>query len=223
MFRNLPHDDRRVGGPVPNMIILLLTILSVMVMAWVFQGVRLHKSYTGDIYATLYGGFLPYFFRYVVFRDCSESGYLRSQIGPHKIIFSVISNEEQQRTKFCIIFYNKGIMVLCYDKSTGEFWGSSKDNSWNVKRIDADGKQHIYRHLNPTRDMAAYLNRVATAFPEVHIEARMAFRDEADLTHLRSDIKAIHFSELETELKEVQADFLPDDEVKAMYKQLIQK
>lgn len=206
-----------------NMILLLLTVLGVMVLAWAFQGVRLHKSYKGDIYASLYGGFLPYFFRYVVFRDCSESGYLRSRIGVHKLVFSVISNDEQQRTKFCVIFYNKGIMVLCYDKATGEYWGSSRDDSWNVKRVEADGKQHIYRHFNPTKDMLAYLNRVAAAFPEVHMEARLAFSDSADLTHLRSDVKAIHFSDIERELKDVKADFLPDDEVKALYKKLIQK
>ena len=200
------------------MLLLLLTIL-----AWVFQGIRLHKSYKGDIYADLYGGFLPYFFRYIVFRDCSESGYLRSRIGRHKLVFSVISNEEKQRTKFCIIFYNKGIMVLCYDRSTGEFWGSSKDQSWNVKRTEMDGKQHIYRHANPTKDMLAYLNRVAATFPEVHMEARLAFPDQADLTHLRSDIKAICFSQVESELRDVKAEFLSDDEIKAMYQKLIQK
>jgi len=205
------------------MALLLMTILGVMVLAWVFQGVRLRKSYKGDIYAALFGGFLPYFFRYVVLRDCSESGYLRSRIGTHRLVFSVINNDEQQRSRFCVIFYNKGIMVLCYDRSSGEFWGSAKDDSWNVKRTQADGKQHLYRHFNPTKDMIAYLNRVAAVFPEVHMEARMAFRDEADLTHLRSDIKAIHFSDIETELKDVKADFLSDDEIKAMYQQLIQK
>ncbi len=206
-----------------NMILLVATILGVMVMAWVFQGIRLHKSYKGDIYASLYGGFLPYFFRYVVFRDCSESGLLRSQIGVHKLVFSVINNEEKQRSRFCVIFYNKGIMVLCYDRVTGEYWGSSRDNSWNVKRTEADGKQHLYRHYNPTKDMLAYLNRMATVFPDVHIEARMAFCDEADFSHLHSDVKTIHFSDICAELREVKAEFLSDDEVKAMYKRLIQK
>lgn len=213
----------KVGEKVDNMLLLLITILAVMALAWVFQGFRLHKSYKGDIYAALYGGFLPYFFRYVILRDCSESSYLRSRIGTHKLVFSVISNEAKQRVRFCIIFYNKGIMVLCYDKSTGEYWGSSRDDSWNVKRVEADGKEHLYRHLNPTKDMVAYVNRLAALYPETHMEARMAFSDEADLTHLRSDIKTVLFSQIETELREVKADFLPDDEVKALYKKLIQK
>lgn len=206
-----------------NMLLLVLTIIGVMVLSWVFQGVRLHKSYKGDIYASLYGGFLSYFFHYVVLRDCSESGYLRSRIGTHRLVFSVISNEKQQRTKFCLIFYNKGIMILCYDKASGEFWGSSRDDSWNVKRMEADGKQHMYRHFNPTQDMVAYVNRVAAVFPEIHMEARLAFADDADLSHLRSDIKVIHFKDIETELKEVKVEFLSDDEVKGLYKQLIQK
>lgn len=206
-----------------KMLLLLLTILGVLVFSWIFQAVRLYKSSKGDIYSALYGSFLPYFYRYVVIRDCSESGYLRSRIGTHKIVFSVISGEEGQKAKFCVIFYARGIMVLCYDKATGEFRGSSSGKSWNVVRRDAQGKDHIFRHHNPTEDMKAYLRRLAQVFPEVHMEARLAFSDEADLSMLHTDIRTIHFGELEEELKGVQGDLLSDDEVRGLYKKLIGK
>ena len=206
-----------------SMIMLVLTILGVLLLGWLFRGVRLHKSYRGDIYEALYGSFLPYFYRYVVIRDCSQSSYLRGQIGTHRIVFSAITNDEKQRTQFCMIFYNKGVMVICYDKAPGEYRGKPGGKSWNVVRTGQDGKEHIYRRPNPTRDIRAYLNRIVDTFPDVHIEARLAFCDSADVSRLTSEIKAIHFNEIEGELKAVKAEFLPDDEVKGMYQRLIQK
>lgn len=206
-----------------KMVMLLLTILGVMVLAWIFQGVRLYRNCKGDIYSDLYGGFLPYFYRYVVIRDCSESGYLRGKIGVHRIVFSRVGNQEKQQSKFCIVFYSKGIMVLCYDKVTGVFRGKAVGQTWNIIRTDGEGKEHFYRYPNPTYDMKAYLERVAAIFPEAHIEARLAFQDGADFSQLQSEIKAIHFSEIESELRQVQAEFLSDDEVKDLYQKLMRQ
>lgn len=205
------------------MLVLLLTIVGVLLLAWGFRGIRLYRSYKGDIYAALYGGFLPYFYRYVIIRDCSVSSYLRGRIGFHRLVFSVVTGDDQSRTRFCIIFYNKGIMVLCYEKAPGEYRGNSSAKSWNVIRTGGDGKQHIFRRSNPSKDVKAYLSRITAVFPGVHVEARLAFCDDADISQLRSDIKAIHFSEMETELKNVQAEFLTDEEITAMYQKLIQK
>lgn len=206
-----------------KMLLLLLTILGVMLFSWIFQGFRLYRSYKGDIYGALYGGFLPYFFRYVVIRDCSESWHLRSQIGTHRIVFSTITGEEKQKTKFCVIFYSKGVMVLCYDRASGKLRGGPSGKSWNVIRKEADGKEHIYRRPNPTRDLMAYLNRLREVFPNLHMEARFAFSDGVDHSQLTAGVKAINFRDLDTELKSVQAEFISDDEVGAMYRTLIGK
>lgn len=205
-----------------QMYILLLTILGVVLFFWIVQGLRLYHNCKGDLYSDLYGGFLSYFYRYVVIRDCSESGYLRSRIGTHKIVFSTIAKEENRKSKFCVIFYNRGIMVLCYDRATGQFLGRASNKDWNVIRKDKEGVSHTYRHHNPTSDMKAYLKRVAAVFPEAHLEARIAFHNQADFSKLHSDIKAIHFNELEEELKNVQADFVSDDDIKAMYKKIME-
>lgn len=201
---------------------LLLTICVVVLFFWIVQGLRLYRNCKGDLYSDLYGGFLMYFYRYVILRDCSESGYLRSRIGTHRIVFSTIAKEENRKSRFCVIFYNKGIMVVCYDKATGTFLGRASNKDWNVIRTDKEGAQHTYRHHNPTNDMKAYLTRLAGVFPEVHMEARLAFHDRADVSKLHSEIKTIHFGELEEELKNVQADFVSDDEIKAMYKKIIE-
>ena len=57
---------------------LLLTILGVMLLAWLLQGIRLYRNCRGDIYNDIYGSFPAYFYRYVVLRNCSESGYLKA-------------------------------------------------------------------------------------------------------------------------------------------------
>lgn len=206
-----------------NMLILLLTILAVLTLSWIFQGLRLHQSCKGDIYSTLYGGFIRYFYRYVILRDCSESGFLRALLGTHRIVFSTVNTEEKQRVRFCIIFCNKGIIVLCYDKMRGVFQGKASDKNWKVVRTDGDGKQHTYRYHNPIREFKGYLSRLAAFFPDSHIEARLALPDGCDFSQLSSDVKVIHFGELESELTGVHAVHVSDEDIQAMYSKLIGK
>lgn len=202
-------------------VILLFTIVAVAALAWLMQGIRLYRSCKGDIYNDIYGSFFAYFYRYVVLRDCSESGYLRGKIGFHRIVYSTITKEDGGKTRFCMIFYNKGIMVLCYDRAAGEFLGSAAARNWNVIRADKDGARHTFRHPSPAADFRAYLNRIAGAFPGVHIEARLAFHNAADFSKLRADVKPIHFRDIPEELQGVAGDFVPDEEVERMYKKLV--
>ncbi len=202
-------------------VILILTIVAVVALAWLMQGIRLYKNCKGDIYSDLYGSFFAYFYRFVVLRNCSESGHLRSKIGTHRIVYSTITKEGGGKTKLCMIFYNKGIMVLCYDRATGEFLGNASGKNWNVIRTEKDGQQHTYRHPNPTADLKAYLNRVVGVFPEAHIEARIAFSNDADFSKMKLDVKPIHFADIVDELTAVKAEFLSDEEIKAMHDKLI--
>lgn len=201
--------------------ILVVSIVGMVLFAWLLQGIRLHKNCKGDIYNDIYGSFLAYFYRYVILRNCSESGYLRSKIGVHRIVYSSITKEGGGKSKFCVIFYNKGIMVVSYDRATGQFLGSPAQKNWNVIRMGKDGKNHTYRHPNPTADTKAYVARIAKLFPKTHIECRIAFHNKADFSGLRSDIKPIHFSELADELVQVKADFVSDAEVIAMHNMLV--
>lgn len=203
------------------LMILLLTIVGMILFAWLLQGIRLHKNCKGDIYNDIYGSFLGYFYRYVVLRNCSESSYLKSKIGVHRIVYSSITKEGGGKSKFCVIFYNKGIMVISYDRATGRYLGSPAQKNWNVIRRGRDGKDHTYRHPNPTADTKAYAARIAKLFPGVHMECRVAFHNEADFSGLRTDIKPIHFKDLTDELIQVKADFVSDDEVIAMHNMLV--
>ena len=200
--------------------LLVLTIVGVILFAWLLQGIRLHKSCKGDIYNDIYGSFLAYFYRYVVLRNCSESGYFRSKLGVHRIVYSSLT-KEGGKSKFCVIFYNKGVMVVSFGRATGKYLGNPNQKNWNVIRPDKEGKNHTYRHPNPTADAKAYIARIAKLFPKVHIEARIAFHNAADFSELRSDIKCIHFSELADELAQVKADFVSDSEIIAMHNILV--
>lgn len=200
--------------------VLLVSFVGVVAVLWLYQGIRLNRSCKGDIYNDLYGSFFAYFYRYVMLRDCSESGYIRSQVSTNRLVFSNIRLEDGSFTRFLIIFFNRGIMVVCYDRATGVFSGGAMHKNWNVVRTDAQGKKHTYRHRNPTSDLKAYLNRVASVFPDTHIEARMAFSNEADFSGLNLDVKPIHFSDLIPELQNVQAEFVDDDQIKEMYRTL---
>ena len=201
--------------------LLVLTIVGVILFAWLLQGIRLHKSCKGDIYNDIYGSFLAYFYRYVVLRNCSESGYFRSKLGVHRIVYSSLTKEGGGKSKFCVIFYNKGVMVVSFDRATGKYLGNPNQKNWNVIRPDKEGKNHTYRHPNPTADAKAYIARIAKLFPKVHIEARIAFHNAADFSDLRSDIKCVHFSELADELAQVKADFVSDSEIIAMHNMLV--
>ena len=201
--------------------ILLLTIVGVMVFAWLLQGIRLYQNCKGDIYNDIYGSFFAYFYRYVVLRNCSESSWLKEKIGLHRIVYSSLTKEGGGKSKFCVIFYNKGIMVISYDRATGRFLGNPNQKNWNVIRPDKEGKNHTYRHPNPTADTKAYAARMAKLFPGVHIETRIAFHNQADFSDLRTDIKPIHFSELAEALTQVKADFISDSEIIAMHNMLV--
>lgn len=197
--------------------VLLLSFVGVLVCSWTFQGIRLRNNCKGDIYNDLYGSFFSYFLHYVILRDCSDSGYLRSKIGTNRIVFSNIQREDGVRTKFLIVFFNRGLMVICYDRATGSYSGGALHKHWHVVRTDKEGKKRTYRHLNPTTDLKAYLKRVATVFPDAHIEARIAFSNEADFSGLDLDVKPIHFRDIASELQNVQAEFVDDAQIKAMY------
>lgn len=200
--------------------VLLISFIGVLLCTWIVRGVRLYRNCKGDIFSDLYGSFFAYFYRYVVLRDCSESGYLKSKIGTNRIVFSTIQREDGVRAKFLIVFFNRGLMVVCYDRATGAFSGGALHKNWQVVRTDKEGQKRTFRHVNPTSDMKAYLKRVASVFPDAHIEARMAFSNEADFTGLDLDIKPIHFKDLATELQNVQSDFVSDEEIKTMYHKL---
>lgn len=203
------------------MTMLLLTILGVMLLAWLFQGIRLYRNCRGDIYNDIYGSFPAYFYRYVVLRNCSESGYLKSRIGTHRIVYSSLTKEGGGRSRFCVIFHHQGIMVVGYDRATGQFLGNPNQKNWNVIRPDRQGKSHTYRHPNPTADVKAYAARIGKLFPGVHLETRLAFHNKADYSGLRTDIPPIHFSQLAEELANVQGGFVSDDQIKAMHNMLV--
>ena len=82
-------------------------------------------------------------------------------------------------------------------------------------------EEKTFRHNNISQPFMVYINKLANQYPDEHIEARIALDDNSDYSLLRSDIKLIHYSDIIDELKNVQAEFLTDDEIKTLFKKLL--
>ncbi len=190
---------------------LVFTIVLALLVTWIIEAVRVYPMYRDEIYGSLFGSFLSFFFKFAVFKDCSKSGYLKTKIGTHRMIFSAIQENGKTADRFCTIFYNRGIMVICYQKINGELIGKAKDKDWIVKRKDKEGVVHSYRHPNPTTDFKAYLRRIVTAYPDAHIEARIAVDDEAVFDSLKFEIVIVHDKDIVNELIMVQAPLVNDE------------
>lgn len=206
-----------------NVTMLVFAIVLAMLVAWLIESYRVYPMYKGNIYPYLFGSYLPYFFKYAVFKDCSSSGYLKSKIGMHRMIFSAMQEDGKTTGRFCTIFYNRGIMVFCYEKIEGELLGKAKDNDWIVKRKEKDGQMHSFRHPNPTESFKAYLRRIAMVYPDTHIEARLVVDDETVYDNLKSEIVMIHDKDMVNELVKVQSDIVEDDAILANYQKLVAK
>jgi hypothetical protein len=202
---------------------LVFAIVLALLVTWIIEATRVYPMYRDEIYGSLFGNFLSYFFKYAVFKDCSKSGYLKTKIGTHRMIFSAMQENGKTTNRFCTIFYNRGIMVICYQKIDGELIGKAKDKDWIVKRKDKEGTMHSYRHQNPTEDFKAYLRRIVTAYPDVHVEARIAVDDTAVYDSLKSEIVIVHNKDIVNELIMVQAPLVSDEQIVSDYQKLSAK
>lgn len=204
-----------------SLTMLLLVIVGTIALGWLVQGIRLYRSSKGDIYSELYGGFFTYFYRYVVLRNCSESSYLRSKIGQHRIVYSTLTRSDGVKIKICLILYNKGIYCACYDRAAGSFSGMSGQKIWVVSRADKQGVMHKYKHPNPTADVKSYASRLQKLFPNATITLRLAFSDKAELSALRTEITTVHFGEFLADMQSAAGSFISDEEILNMYSQLV--
>ncbi|NCB32914.1 MAG: hypothetical protein EOM64_03360 [Erysipelotrichia bacterium] len=204
-----------------NISMLIFAIVIALLTVWSIEGARLYKSYKGDIYKELFGGFIPYFFHYAVRKDYSVSGSLKQKIGMHRLIFSAIKEDGKTAERFCTIIYNRGIMVCSYNQIGGELIGKAHDKEWVIRRTDEKQTMHSYRYPNPTKFLEAYLRRIALACKDVHLEARMAVDNDSSFDNLKSDIKPIHYQDIVNELVLVQAEVIEDQTILDIYHKLM--
>ena len=205
-----------------NMMILVGTIIAVALLALIIRAFRIYPEYKKGIYPALYGHFLWYAWEVLVLQDASVSPYLTKEIGKSYITFSRFQENGQVKAKFCTIFYNKGIMTVCFEHTDGQVRSKNSKSDWFIKRTDEKTKEEkTFRHNNLSQPFMVYINKLANQYPDEHIEARIALDDNSDYSLLKSDIKLIHYSDIIDELKNVQAEFLTDDEIKTLFKKLL--
>ena len=205
-----------------NMAILVGTIIAVALLALIIRAVRLYPEYKKGIYPELYGHFLWYAWVVLVLQDASVSPYLTKEIGKSHITFSRFQEDGQVKAKFCTIFSNKGIMAVCFESTDGQVRSKNESSDWFVKRTDKKtGEEKTFRHNNITLPFMVYLNNLAHKYKDVHIEARVALDNDSDFSLLKSNVKLVHYSEIVDEIKNVQAEFITDKQVKELFKKAL--
>lgn len=200
-----------------NMIFMISIITITVICIWIFAGIQLYPLYRNSINQELFGNFLSFFWCYYIRKDASQSGYLKTQIGYHKLLFGSLQQEGKSRVNYYVIFFQKGVLVFTFDKLKGFITGKVKDKFWLVR----SESNKAYRYQNPNLNLEIYLRRIASVLPNTHIEVRIIFPDEVHFETLKSDITCIHASDLIGELKNVKAEFLSDEQILTNYHKLI--
>lgn len=199
-----------------NMTFIISIITITVISMWIFAGIQLYPLYRNSIYQELFGNFLSFFWHYYIRKDASQSGYLKTQIGYHKLLFSTLQQEGKSRVNYYVIFFQKGVLVFTFDKLKGSIIGNAKDKFWLVKRENNEA----YKYQNPSSNLEIYLRRIVSVLPDTHIEVRIIYPDEVHFETLKSDITCIHTSDLIGELKNIKAKFLTDEQIFNNYHKL---
>lgn len=195
-----------------NLTLLLLFIVLFILVGWVVQAARLFPEYKNSPLGELFGGFLGYFWHAAIRQDASESFTLRREIGTSRLLYSKVDAKGHTVARICTVFYSRGIMVLAYLITEGTYRGRAKDGEWIVTRQEKK-ETSSRRIINPTPYIQSYLLRLAKMYPDVHLETRLCFPDRADFSQLKSDIRCVHVGDVLSELKNVSAPSMSDQEI----------
>lgn len=199
-----------------NMVFMVSIITVTLISIWIIAAIRLYPLYRNSIYQELFGNFISFFWHYYIRKDASQSGYLKTQIGYHKLLFSTLQQEGKPSINYYVLFYQKGVIVFTFDKLKGSIAGKAKDKYWVVKSEN----NVSYKYQNPCLNLEIYLRRIANVLPDTHIEVRIIYPDEVIFETLKSDIACIHKSDLPGELKNIKAEFLTDEQILSNYHKL---
>lgn len=157
-------------------------------MAW--------PSYKGSVYQRLFGSFLEYFWKYSVNQDLSQSGFLASELGPHRLLYNAYRDaNDHEANQFVTVMSTHGVASVCAVRTTGTVSGSDT-GAWHVER---DGKRHtLASPLAYVRRQQKFVGKALDGTKPANV---IVFDDGADLTGVSCSVPAIHTSELVPWLK----------------------
>ena len=174
-------------------------LIALCVVFLVVMGGRAHAawpSYRGTVYQQLFGSFLEYFWKYSINQDLSQSGYLASELGTHRLLYNAYRDAGgNEACQFVTVISTRGVASICAVHTAGKVSGSDK-GVWHVER---DGAAHtlpsplVYVHRQQ-KFMGKALGMTKPA-------QVIVFDDGAELSGVKCELPVINASELVAFLK----------------------
>lgn len=186
--------------------ILFSTILASLLVIYGFKAYRLYPTYKNSIFQTLIPSFLEYFYRYVIRKDVSTSSYLKNQLGPHRMSFTTLQNNDHKVTsRFIILLYNKGIALISFFDPNGTLSGKEADKHWLIQRTNK-----IVKISNPMIESNKYIHLIQKKYPNFEITQYVAVSDSTDISKVKTDFTVCHYCDILKVLQEANTHYVDE-------------
>lgn len=175
---------------------LLIALCAVFLVVMIGKAAMAWPSYRGSVYQQLFGSFLEYFWKYSVNQDLSQSGYLTSELGPHRLLYNAYRDANgREANQFVTVITTRGVASVCAVHTTGAVSGGDT-GAWHVER---DGARHtLASPLVYVRRQQKFLGKALGGTKPANA---IVFDDGADLTHVSCAYPVMHAGELVSWLK----------------------
>lgn len=185
------------------------SILAALLVVYGFKAFRLYPTYKNSIYQSLVPNFIEYFYRVTIRKDVSTSSYLKNQLGPHRMTFTTLQNQDHKITsRFVILLYNKGIALISFLDPNGSLAGKSEDKHWIIRRSNQTAKI-----ANPKIESDKYLHFVKQKYPDFEITQYVAVSNDTDIHKVTTDFKVCHYSDIIKVLQEAPTHYVDEETI----------
>lgn len=162
-----------------------------------FKAFQAYPLYKGSIYQQLFGSYAEYFWKCIVKEDASQSNWLCSQIGEHRLGYnSFFDKQGHQVAQFVTVFAKRGNTVICALSASGVVAGSDT----GVWQIECDGKLSVLP--SPMVYMRKQLSFLISFLEKSSVVPILAFPDESDIAGVTCSMHTINISQIIPFLKE---------------------
>lgn len=195
---------------------LLIALCAVFLAVMAGKVLAAWPSYKGTVYQRLFGSYLEYFWKYSVNQDLSQSGYLASELGSHRLLYNAYHDTDgREACQFVTVVSTRGIVLVCVEHTTGKVIGSDK-GPWRVEYDDMT--RTLASPLVYVRKQQKFISK---AVGKMRATGIVVFDDGAELTDVTCNLPVIHANELLTFLKDLYVDaVLSEQEVEEIFEKI---
>lgn len=175
---------------------LLIALCTVFLVVMGGKAFIAWPAYRGSVYQQLFGSFLEYYWKYTVNQDLSRSGYLDSELGPHRLLYNAYRDANgREANQFVTVLTTHGVATVCAVHTTGVVSGGDT-GAWHIER---DGARYtLASSLIYMRRQQKFL---AKALGKTRVSCAIVFDDGADLSGVSCSCPTMHVGELVAWLK----------------------